>query len=555
MKSLSSSNFMVDLNSIRNSILVPSVEGMQVNFDLLFYKQGEDILLRVIDSPGGQAQGKLSESLQAIELIDLLVQLRQHPGHVTVDQIKKLGRTLFNALFTDQDIYGCFQRSLHLEGSESLRLMLRLNDVPDLSNLPWEYIYDEDLDAFLVLSSKTPLVRYIEVPSVAPSVDAEIPLRILIVVSSPSDLPPLDVEAEYKKVEDSLEELKSQNLVEVTHLPVATLSQLRNALRENAYHIIHFIGHGKYDSRTQAGGLLFEDAEGNSDHVSAEALGTHLNDHRSLQLAILNACEGGRASNTHIFAGVGQKLVQQGVPACIAMQFPVTDRSATLFAHEFYRALVDGYTIEAATTEARKAIDGERENVEWGTPVVFTRLPSTQLVNVASERTSAVSNDERHTSKTSIQIGGNNSGDINVSDGDINIDKRVDKRTYNIGSIGGDFVGGDQIISGDKTHGEKFTGDSSVAYLNGIIERVLNMAQVESLDAVDKEDLQEALQDFKEEAEKEEPSDKRLDRILKRIELIVPFAVEVIVNALLNPGAVVADGVRAGVRSYKQSRS
>ncbi len=529
-----------------------------MNFDLLFYKQGERTLLRVIDSPGGQAQGQVTGHLPDLEMMDTLTQLREHPGRVTVNQIKQFGRGLFQVLFTDQDIYGCYQRSLHLKTGESLRIMLRLNDVPELSELPWEYLYDDDVDSFVALSTRTPLVRYIEVPTMKPSIRVETPLRILLVISNPTDYPSLDVQAEQRRVAESLKELTQQSLVEIMYLDTATLKQLRNALRENSFHIIHFIGHGDYVAASQRGGLLFEAEDGTADQVTAEALGTHLNDHRSLQLVLLNACEGARSSRTHLFAGVGQKLVQQGVPAAIAMQFPLTDKSALVFSSELYSALVDGYTIEASITEARKAIESERENVEWGTPVLFTRLLSAPLVEVAQESEVQIMSDNKPTtsssSKTNIEIGGNNSGDINVSDGDINIDKRVDNRQYNIGSIGGDFVGGDQIISGDKTQGEKLTDDNSVAYLNSVIERVLNQSQATDLDGIDQEDLKEALEDLKEEVQKEAPSEKRLDRILRRIELIGPFAVEIIVNSLLNPGAAVADRVRAGVQAFQNTR-
>ena len=38
------------------------------------------------------------------------------------------------------------------------------------------------------------------------------------------------------------------------------------------------------------------------------------------------------------------------------MQFEIADDVASTFAHEFYGALADGYPIDAALTEARKAI-------------------------------------------------------------------------------------------------------------------------------------------------------------------------------------------------------
>ncbi|MCP4306519.1 MAG: hypothetical protein GY926_10515 [bacterium] len=44
-----------------------------------------------------------------------------------------------------------------------------------------------------------------------------------------------------------------------------------------------------------------------------------LHEHRSLRLEILNACEGARSSRTDPFSGTGKSLVQQGIPAVVAM--------------------------------------------------------------------------------------------------------------------------------------------------------------------------------------------------------------------------------------------
>ena len=45
-----------------------------------------------------------------------------------------------------------------------LRLRLHLSEVPELLNLPWEYLYDPSANNFLALSVDTPLVRYLDLP-------------------------------------------------------------------------------------------------------------------------------------------------------------------------------------------------------------------------------------------------------------------------------------------------------------------------------------------------------------------------------------------------------
>jgi hypothetical protein len=55
------------------------------------------------------------------------------------------------------------------------------------------------------------------------------------------------------------------------------------------------------------------------------------------------------------------------------MQAPITDEAAKVLAHEFYLALADGYPVDAALAEARKAIYRQGNELEWGTPVLFMR--------------------------------------------------------------------------------------------------------------------------------------------------------------------------------------
>jgi hypothetical protein len=76
------------------------------------------------------------------------------------------------------------------------------------------------------------------------------------------------------------------------------------------------------------------------------------------------------------------------------MQFEIADEVAATFAHEFYGALSDGYPIDAAVTEARKAIFAAGNDVAWATPVLYLRAPDGRIFDVerrASRRVGAKS--------------------------------------------------------------------------------------------------------------------------------------------------------------------
>ena len=79
--------------------------------------------------------------------------------------------------------------------------------------------------------------------------------------------------------------------------------------------------------------------------------------------------------------------MQQGIPAVIAMQFEITDQAALTFAQEFYTALADGYPVDGAVAEARKSIFAQGNDIEWGTPVFFTRAPNGVIFDIQADAT------------------------------------------------------------------------------------------------------------------------------------------------------------------------
>ena len=300
-----------------------------------------------------------------------------------VTAIKDFGGRLFEAVFPPElhvNLAISLSRADAIDAG--LRIRLRFSDCPELSELPWEYLYDREHNRFLCLSDRTPLVRYLEVADPVRVVPVTPPLRILVVIASPSDLQQLDGEQEWSNVTAALSQLTQRGRVEVVRLAEPTLSALQRQLRRDTYHIFHFIGHGGFDPQTQDGMLAMEDDHGRSRLVAGEDLGTLLHDHRSLRLAVLNSCEGARGDRSDPFSGTAQSLIQQGIPAVVAMQFEITDDAAITFGHVLYEAIADGYPLDAATAEARKAIYADGNLTEWGTPVLYLRAPDGRIFDI-----------------------------------------------------------------------------------------------------------------------------------------------------------------------------
>lgn len=352
------------------------------DFDILIERVNERYRARVIQSPAGQASAEfvLPFTDQDIEILMLRVgRARRGVRRIESPEMqaaKQFGGKLFDAVFAG-DVRGALRSSADSANREGagLRVRLRLADTPELVDLPWEFLYNASLNRFLALSNKTPLVRYIELPETPRPLKVMPPLRVLVMISSPSDYEGLDVEREWQNLNNALSELIAGNLVTLERLDSPTLGALRRKLRQGQYHVLQFIGHGGFDAQAQDGVLMLEDEQGRGRRASGQYLGTVLTDHDSLRLVVLNACEGARTARSDPFAGVAQSLVQQGIPAVIAMQFEVTDEAAIIFAHEFYSALADGYPVDAALGDARGAIFAQVNDLEWGTPVLYLRAP------------------------------------------------------------------------------------------------------------------------------------------------------------------------------------
>jgi len=362
-----------------------------LDFDLLFENLGEEYEARVLASPAGQAISRFTLPFGPVEIENLLLRVGRARRRVRrlespeMEAARIFGSRLFTAVFNGE-VLSCLRGSQaeNARQGSGLRLRLRLSATPELGNLPWEFLYDPTRGQFLSLSTETPVIRYLELAQQIPPLPLHPPLQVLVMISSPQDYPQLDVEKEWARLNEALADLVARGLVALTCLDKATLGELQRLLRRGGYHIFHFIGHGAFDERSQDGVLLTEDEQGRGRLVSGFDLGTLLHDHRSLRLAVLNACEGARSSLNDPFAGSAQSLVQKGLPAVVAMQFEISDEAAITLAHELYGALADGFPADAALAEARKAVFAQDNDVEWATPVLYTRVPDTHVFQVES---------------------------------------------------------------------------------------------------------------------------------------------------------------------------
>jgi hypothetical protein len=300
---------------------------------------------------------------------------------------EQAGDELFRTVFQGELLkafQGCLAKA---RGGPGLRIRLRLNEVPQLAGLPWEYLYDAEGRGFLALSGRTPVVRYLELSEGLGTLLVEPPLRVLAVISTPRGYRELaEADEEWRRLVVALKPLLESGLIEVERLERATPEALEARLRTGQpVHVLHFVGHGGFSELRGEGVLVFEDEDGNGVPVGGPSLAYLLQDHPSLRLAVLNACNGARGSQENTFAGTAQVLVQRGVPAVIAMRSEVMDETACSFAEKFYRSLAAGLPVDACVGEVRRALAAER-NPEWGTPVLYLRATDGRLFDFDHEK-------------------------------------------------------------------------------------------------------------------------------------------------------------------------
>lgn len=302
----------------------------------------------------------------------------------------EVGQALFEALFVGPIRENLLKCLALIELKEDTGLRIRLVLDPTLADLvnswPWELLYDHQTRDYLGRNVRTPIVRQLEVqrPSLTPTPMSK--LGILVVLSDPKDLPRLQVAREKELIEDAVGAAPD---VDLQFLDEPTIEGLRWRVRRRPFDVLHFVGHGDLGEDGQ-GTLMFEGPEGNAHAVSGAVLADTLKGLHPVRLVILNACQTARqprdAAGHDPFLGAASALIMAGIPAVVAMQFPISDRAALVFSSAFYRHLISGDPLESAVAEGRMAIlHAQSSTWEWATPVLFLGVPHGQLFDLRSE--------------------------------------------------------------------------------------------------------------------------------------------------------------------------
>ncbi len=261
---------------------------------------------------------------------------------------------------------------------------------------PWELLADDG--QFLLSTGYVNLTRYIAFNQPTPSLEADLPIRVLFIPSHPSDQ--VSLGGERGAVVKGLGEQINHRQVKFEVISSPTRQELFNCLLSGQYDYVHFDGHGMFGylcpscgelceptltecsncgypfDESPQGYLVFEKADGKSDFVSAETL-RNIFARSNVKLVVLSACWSGSVGGGTIFGGAGPSLIQVGVPAVVSMQLPVAVGAAVRYFQQFYKTLADGQGVLEAVRRGRQLLQDDQANPQtWFIPTLYLRYKS-----------------------------------------------------------------------------------------------------------------------------------------------------------------------------------
>ncbi len=382
---------------------------LKINFDdviirftqQIYYDNEQAFQLEVRQSPGPLPGGAFQADVES-----RLEEFRRIFGQrVTINQFSYHSEKLLAEAGSAQDLaylgnrlYELLPESFrqafpHLvqdvfEKGRGLRLVIeaRAGDKADrLLSLPWEILFFNQTQAFLARSPRVLVVRRLLDAVRRSPIQIETPFNIVHVIAHDSGNPEeYGISAELQQAErEGIGRAIVPGQYRLVEKP-GSVEQLLAALREGAYHVVHFLGHGEIHELEAAGStrvdikcgyLRFVGANGDAQWVTGEQLQHLLGFTPTVQLAVLNACHGGASASGSVGGNIALELTYSGLPNVVAMQSDISQGAAQHFVEAFYAELQRGQPVDYAVAVGRAIIAANLpQTIDWCLPVLYTNI-------------------------------------------------------------------------------------------------------------------------------------------------------------------------------------
>ncbi|MCY7406190.1 MAG: CHAT domain-containing protein [Alkalinema sp. CAN_BIN05] len=299
------------------------------------------------------------------------------PNSSSNSNLVLLGQQLYHALFqgTIRDSWLAAQ-GIAQNQHDILRLRLGLMD-NRLPRLPWEVMNGGDRP--LATGTDVVFSRY-QVGGIPAYVGGGScgPLRILMVLSAPTDQDQLKLHEEANHLREELERDRSSHQgpeIELKILEQPGREQLTQDLEQGNYDIFHYAGHSHWGT---AGGDLYlvNSRTGLTEALSGEDLAGLLVNN-GVRMAVLNSCRGGHGATAtgDSIENLADALLRRGVPAILAMAERIPDDVALSLSRLFYRNLKQGYPIDLSLNRSRQGLISSygSHQLYWALPILYLR--------------------------------------------------------------------------------------------------------------------------------------------------------------------------------------
>ena len=354
----------------------------------------------VLQAPTGKLKTlDFKNPIAPADLQDIRWYLETYPGEYTTDvdddlaqrikgRLSEWGTALFNATLAQFDAQEAFHE--FFRNKQPGRVLTIGASHPQILALPWELLHAPNRNFLVHSKPRISIRRQFNASGSLDVADFEPQetVRVLMVVSRPSGAGFIDPRGDALAMLVAIER-EGRGKVEMEFLRPATLEALIDRIeddRQPQIDIIHFDGHGVYDpdgrwfeeakrsngldlTRSTAadaanmGYLLFEDENGDNALISAEKLGSMLQE-QEIGLMVLSACQSASVGTAQgdeagddeqgAMGSVAARLTHSGIPAVLAMTHSVLVTTTQLLFEKFYGELVRGRGMGEALDNARR---------------------------------------------------------------------------------------------------------------------------------------------------------------------------------------------------------
>ena len=315
-------------------------------------------------------------------------------------KLQEWGQQLFELVFRSNEKAREFFQAATMERLEFCEIAIYSED-PVVLNLPWELLYSPDYQ-FLApsLAGMYRSLSNFAVRGEMPAMPQD-KLNILLVIARPYERD-VGFQTIARPMLEALQPIRQQVNLKVLRPP--SFEQLERELnaQKGFYHIVHFDGHGDFDSKSQGfqhsfgskgqGVLTFEKADGTPDIVTAAQIAQSLND-CNVPIFVLNACKSAQEGGGS-FSSVATRLVSLGAKGVVAMAYSVYAEGAKHFIGRLYQDLVNGASLDVAVASGRREMLNKRERpsvkgnlplADWMVPVLYQQENYTPFVATTTD--------------------------------------------------------------------------------------------------------------------------------------------------------------------------